>query len=289
MKGMIDMRKKMKIGPRVAIITSAMILAGSMAACGNTKDTDNKITTATVTDASVMNGAENTSEDAADEKTSKKKDDVSTKDQTTSTKTTTEDKADSKKDDNTSTTESKPATTQAAGNKPSSEKPSTTQAPSSKPSTTESKPTTTQAPSNTKPSTTESKPATTQHQTTQTTTEAAKDHSWVYSWKEKKENVKIADEWSYPEYAAANHCRACGQDSLASTWDGQRCPICQHSGDYGSAPDMPTGNTITEPAIYQEQVVGYTCTIKCSRCGETRTFECDANKNGNINTSGKCK
>ena len=48
------MRKKMKIGPRVAIITSAMILAGSMAACGNTKDTDNKITTATVTDASVM-------------------------------------------------------------------------------------------------------------------------------------------------------------------------------------------------------------------------------------------
>ena len=146
-----------------------------------------------------------------------------------------------------------------------------------------------QAPSNTKPSTTESKPATTQHQTTQATTEAAKDHSWVYSWKEKKENVKIADEWSYPEYAAANHCRACGQDSLASTWDGQRCPICQHSGDYGSAPDMPTGNMITEPAIYQEQVVGYTCTIKCSRCGETRTFECDANKNGNINTSGKCK
>ena len=61
MKGMIDMRKKMKIGPRVAIITSAMILAGSMAACGNTKDTDNKITTATVTDASVMDGAENTS------------------------------------------------------------------------------------------------------------------------------------------------------------------------------------------------------------------------------------
>ena len=58
------MRKKMKIGPRVAIITSAMILAGSMAACGNTKDTDNKITTATVTDASVMDGAENTSEDA---------------------------------------------------------------------------------------------------------------------------------------------------------------------------------------------------------------------------------
>ena len=101
--------------------------------------------------------------------------------------------------------------------------------------------------------------------------------------------MKIADEWSYPEYAAANHCRACGQDSLASTWDGQRCPICQHSGDYGSAPDMPTGNMITEPAIYQEQVVGYTCTIKCSRCGETRTFECDANKNGNINTSGKCK
>ena len=223
--------KKMKIGPRVAIITSAMILAGSMAACGNTKDTDSKP----------------------------------------------------------STTESKPATTQAAGNKPSSEKPSTTQAPSSKPSTTESKPTTTQAPSNIKPSTTESKPATTQHQTTQATTEAAKDHSWVYSWKEKKEKVKIADEWSYPEYAAARHCRDCGQDSLASTWDGTYCPICGNGSNWTTTSDMPTGNMITEPAIYQEQVVGYTCTIKCSRCGETRTFECDANKNGNINTSGKCK
>ena len=101
--------------------------------------------------------------------------------------------------------------------------------------------------------------------------------------------MKIADEWTYPEYAAANHCRDCGQDSLASTWNGQTCPLCGGYCNYGSAPDMPTGNMITEPAIYQEQVVGYTCTIKCSRCGETRTFECDANKNGNINTSGKCK
>mgnify|MGYP000773365188 FL=1 len=101
--------------------------------------------------------------------------------------------------------------------------------------------------------------------------------------------MKIADEWSYPEYAAARHCRDCGQDSLASTWNGQTCPLCGGTSNYGSAPDMPTGNMITEPAIYQEQVVGYTCTIKCSRCGETRTFECDANKNGNINTSGKCK
>lgn len=282
------MRKKMKIGPRVAIITSAMILAGSMAACGNTKDTDNKITTATVTDASVMDGAENTSEDAAD---TEKKDSAEEKTTTEGkdSKATTEQEASGKADttekpsnSKPSTTESKPATTQA----PSSNKPSTTE---SKPSTTESKPTTTQAPSNTKPSTTESKPATTQHQTTQATTEAAKDHSWVYSWKEKKENVKIADEWSYPEYAAARHCRDCGQDSLASTWNGQTCPLCGGTSNYGSAPDMPTGNMITEPAIYQEQAVGYTCTIKCSRCGETRTFECDANKNGNINTSGKCK
>lgn len=271
MKGMIDMRKKMKIGPRVAIITSAMILAGSMAACGNTKDTDNKITTATVTDASVMDGAENTSEDAAD---TEKKDSAEEKTTTEGkdSKATTEQEASGKADttekpsnSKPSTTESKPATTQA----PSSNKPSTTE---SKPSTTESKPTTTQAPS-----------------TTQATTEAAKDHSWVYSWKEKKENVKIADEWSYPEYAAARHCRDCGQDSLASTWNGQTCPLCGGTSNYGSAPDMPTGNMITEPAIYQEQVVGYTCTIKCSRCGETRTFECDANKNGNINTSGKCK
>lgn len=288
MKGMIDMRKKMKIGPRVAIITSAMILAGSMAACGNTKDTDNKITTATVTDASVMDGAENTSEDAAD---TEKKDSAEEKTTTEGkdSKATTEQEASGKADttekpsnSKPSTTESKPATTQA----PSSNKPSTTE---SKPSTTESKPTTTQAPSNTKPSTTESKPATTQHQTTQATTEAAKDHSWVYSWKEKKENVKIADEWSYPEYAAARHCRDCGTDSLVSQWNNGNCPNCGRGGNYGSAPDMPTGNTITEPAIYQEQVVGYTCTIKCSRCGETRTFECDANKNGNINTSGKCK
>lgn len=265
------MRKKMKIGPRVAIITSAMILAGSMAACGNTKDTDNKITTATVTDASVMDGAENTSEDAAD---TEKKDSAEEKTTTEGkdSKATTEQEASGKADttekpsnSKPSTTESKPATTQA----PSSNKPSTTE---SKPSTTESKPTTTQAPS-----------------TTQATTEAAKDHSWVYSWKEKKENVKIADEWSYPEYAAARHCRDCGQDSLASTWNGQTCPLCGGTSNYGSAPDMPTGNMITEPAIYQEQVVGYTCTIKCSRCGETRTFECDANKNGNINTSGKCK
>lgn len=282
------MRKKMKIGPRVAIITSAMILAGSMAACGNTKDTDNKITTATVTDASVMDGAENTSEDAAD---TEKKDSAEEKTTTEGkdSKATTEQEASGKADttekpsnSKPSTTESKPATTQA----PSSNKPSTTE---SKPSTTESKPTTTQAPSNTKPSTTESKPATTQHQTTQATTEAAKDHSWVYSWKEKKENVKIADEWSYPEYAAARHCRDCGTDSLVSQWNNGNCPNCGRGGNYGSAPDMPTGNTITEPAIYQEQVVGYTCTIKCSRCGETRTFECDANKNGNINTSGKCK
>ena len=282
------MRKKMKIGPRVAIITSAMILAGSMTACGNTKDTDNKITTATVTDASVMDGAENTSEDAAD---TEKKDSAEEKTTTEGkdSKATTEQEASGKADttekpsnSKPSTTESKPATTQA----PSSNKPSTTE---SKPSTTESKPTTTQAPSNTKPSTTESKPATTQHQTTQATTEAAKDHSWVYSWKEKKENVKIADEWSYPEYAAARHCRDCGTDSLVSQWNNGNCPNCGRGGNYGSAPDMPTGNTITEPAIYQEQVVGYTCTIKCSRCGETRTFECDANKNGNINTSGKCK
>ena len=282
------MRKKMKIGPRVAIITSAMILAGSMAACGNTKDTDNKITTATVTDASVMDGAENTSEDAADTEkkdsaeentTTEGKDSKATTEQEASGKADTTEKPSNSKP---STTESKPATTQA----PSSNKPSTTE---SKPSTTESKPTTTQAPSNTKPSTTESKPATTQHQTTQATTEAAKDHSWVYSWKEKKENVKIADEWSYPEYAAARHCRDCGTDSLVSQWNNGNCPNCGRGGNYGSAPDMPTGNTITEPAIYQEQVVGYTCTIKCSRCGETRTFECDANKNGNINTSGKCK
>lgn len=289
------MRKRVKIGSRIAIITSAMVLAGTMAACGNTKDTDNKITTATVTDASVMDESENTSEDAAD---TEKKDSAEEKTTTEGkdSKATTEQEASGKADttekpsnSKPSTTESKPATTQSAGNKPSSEKPSTTQAPSSKPSTTESKPTTTQAPSNTKPSTTESKPATTQHQTTQATTEAAKDHSWVYSWKEKKENVKIADEWSYPEYAAARHCRDCGQDSLASTWNGQTCPLCGGTSNYGSAPDMPTGNMITEPAIYQEQVVGYTCTIKCSRCGETRTFECDANKNGNINTSGKCK
>lgn len=77
------MRKRMKIGPRVAIITSAMILAGSMAACGNTKDTDNKITTATVTDASVMDE----SDDVAD-----KKGDASTEDKTISEKATTEKK-----------------------------------------------------------------------------------------------------------------------------------------------------------------------------------------------------
>ena len=276
------MKKRMKIGPRFAIITSAMILAGSMAACGNTKDTDNKITTATVTDASVMDG----SDDVAD-----KKGDASTEDKTTSEKATTEKKnaeetteqEASGKADTTekpsnskpSTTESKPATTQA----PSNNKPSTTE---SKPNTTESKPTTTQVPSTTQA------PSNNKPSTTQTTTEAAKDHSWVYSWKEKKENVKIADEWSYPEMAAANHCRACGQDSLARTWNGNNCPYCGEC-NYSTTSDMPTGNMITEPAIYQEQVVGYTCTIKCSRCGETRTFECDANKNGNINTSGKCK
>lgn len=282
MKGMIDMRKKMKIGPRVAIITSAMILAGSMAACGNTKDTDNKITTATVTDASVMDESENTSEDAAD---TEKKDSAEEKTTTEGkdSKATTEQEASGKADttekpsnSKPSTTESKPATTQA----PSSNKPSTTE---SKPSTTESKPTITQAPSTTQA------PSNNKPSTTQTTTEAAKDHSWVYSWKEKKENVKIADEWSYPEMAPALRCRDCGQASLASTWNGDTCPLCGESGNYTTTSDMPTGNTITEPAIYQEQVVGYTCTIKCSRCGETRTFECDANKNGNINTSGKCK
>lgn len=287
MKGMINMRKRMKIGPRVAIITSAMILAGSMAACGNsTGNTDNKTVSATVSDASMMDENKEDQMDVADNKDSEER--------TTSEKSTTE-KQDGKvttEKENSGKTDSKADTTEKPGNsKPSAteSKPSTTQASNTKPSTTESKPGTTQAPSNTKPSTTESKPATTQHQTTQATTEAAKDHSWVYSWKERTEKVKIADEWSYPEYAAANHCRDCGQDSLASTWNGQTCPLCGGTSNYGSAPDMPTGNMITEPAIYQEQVVGYTCTIKCSRCGETRTFECDANKNGNINTSGKCK
>ena len=281
------MRKRMKIGPRVAIITSAMILAGSMAACGNsTGNTDNKTVSATVSDASMMDENKEDQMDVADNKDSEER--------TTSEKSTTE-KQDGKvttEKENSGKTDSKADTTEKPGNsKPSAteSKPSTTQASNTKPSTTESKPGTTQAPSNTKPSTTESKPATTQHQTTQATTEAAKDHSWVYSWKERTEKVKIADEWSYPEYAAANHCRDCGQDSLASTWNGQTCPLCGGTSNYGSAPDMPTGNMITEPAIYQEQVVGYTCTIKCSRCGETRTFECDANKNGNINTSGKCK
>ena len=309
MKGMIDMRKKMKIGPRVAIITSAMILAGTMAACGSTTgNTDNKTVSATVSDASMMDEDKEDQRDVADNKDSKEN---SSEEKTTSEKSTTEKqdgklttekensgKSDSKTDttekpgnSKPSATESKPATTQASNTKPSTteSKPATTQASNTKPSTTESKPGTTQAPSNTKPSTTESKPATTQHQTTQATTEAAREHSWVYSWKEKKENVKIADEYSYPEMAAALRCRDCGQASLASQWNNGTCPLCGRGGNYTTTSDMPTGNMITEPAIYQEKVVGYTCTIKCSRCGETRTFECDENMNGSINVSGKCK
>ena len=285
------MRKKMKIGPRVAIITSAMILAGTMAACGSTTgNTDNKTVSATVSDASMMDEDKEDQRDVADNKDTKEN---SSEEKTTSEKSTTE-KQDGKlttEKENSGKSDSKTDTTEKPGNsKPSAteSKPATTQASNTKPSTTESKPATTQAPSNTKPSTTESKPATTQHQTTQATTEAAREHSWVYSWKEKKEKVKIADEYSYPEMAAANHCRACGQDSLARTWNGNNCPYCGEC-NYSTTSDMPTGNIITEPAIYQEKVVGYTCTIKCSRCGETRTFECDENMNGSINVSGKCK
>ena len=303
------MRKKMKIGPRVAIITSAMILAGTMAACGSTTgNTDNKTVSATVSDASMMDEDKEDQMDVADNKDSKEN---SSEEKTTSEKSTTEKqdgkvttekensgKSDSKTDTSEkpgnskpSATESKPVTAQASNTKPSAteSKPATTQASNTKPSTTESKPGTTQAPSNTKPSTTESKPATTQHQTTQATTEAAREHSWVYSWKEKKEKVKIADEYTYPVMGAALRCRDCGQASLASTWNGQTCPICGGTSNYTTTSDLPTGEWITEPAIYQEKVVGYTCTIKCSRCGETRTFECDENMNGNINVSGKCK
>lgn len=294
------MRKKMKIGPRVAIITSAMILAGTMAACGSTTgNTDNKTVSATVSDASMMDEDKENQMDVADNKDSKEN---SSEEKTTSEKSTTEKqdgkvttekensgKTDTKSD---SKTDTKADTTEKPGNsKPSAteSKPATTQASNTKPSTTESKPGTTQAPSNTKPSTTESKPTTTQHQTTQATTEAAREHSWGYSWKEKKEKVKIADEYTYPVMGAALRCRDCGQASLASTWNGDTCPLCGESGNYTTTSDLPTGEWITEPAIYQEKVVGYTCTIKCSRCGETRTFECDENMNGNINVSGKCK
>lgn len=295
------MRKHMKIGPRVAIITSAMVLAGTMAACGNNNTNKDNPVSATVSDASEMEEDAEVTEDAkgttevADAKDSEKKEKATTeaskKDSKADDSTTESKKAEAKADSKTdSKAETKPSTTQAPSNSGNSNsggnsKPSTTQATTESPKP--SKPSTTQAPSNSGNSSSggNSKPS-----ATQSTTEAPKkEHSWTTTWTPKMERVKIADEFTQPEYAPALRCRDCGQASLASTWNNGTCPICGRGGNYTTTSDLPTGNYITEPAVYEDQVVGYTLTLKCSNCGETRTFECDKNQNGNIDYSGYCK
>lgn len=295
------MRKHMKIGPRVAIITSAMVLAGTMAACGNNNTNKDNPVSATVSDASEMEEDAEVTEDAkgttevADAKDSEKKEKATTeaskKDSKADDSTTESKKAEAKADSKTdSKAETKPSTTQAPSNSGNSNsggnsKPSTTKATTESPKT--SKPSTTQAPSNSGNSSSggNSKPS-----TTQATTEAPKkEHSWTTTWTPKIERVKIADEFKQLEYGAARRCRDCGQASLASTWNGDICPICGEGGNYTTTSDLPTGNYITEPAVYEDQIVGYTLTLKCSSCGETRTFECDKNQNGNIDYSGYCK
>ena len=292
------MRKHMKIGPRVAIITSAMVLAGAMAACGNNNTNKDNPVSATVSDASEMEEDADVTEDAkgttevAAAKDSEKKEKATTeaskKESKADDSTTESKKAEAKSDTKTdsksdSKTEAKPSTTQDPSNSGNS-KPSTTQATteSSKPS----KPSTTQAPSN---SGNGSSGGNSKPNASQATTEAPKkEHSWTTSWTPKIERVKIADEWTHPKYSPAYKCRDCGQSSLARNWTNGNCPICGNGSNWTTTSDMEDG-TVTEPAVYEDQIVGYTLTLKCSNCGETRTFECDKNQNGNIDYSGYCK